>query len=289
LPPSYAKHRARRYPVIYALPGLGGTDTSFYGRPVDLEALEKESGREAIIVSVDTSTRSGSTYLTDSPTEGDFDTFLAAEVPAAIDKAYRTLARGKGRALIGQSTGGFNAVSFGLRHSQAFGAIAAMSPDGLDLGAWLSPDGKVLAAPWLHLARLEDGMKSAGEMTSLAASFSPDPSSARGFDWPCDLSTGALDAAVWSKWLAFSPSVLLTQPKILEEAKANLNGRMSVTVAEDDEFDLFGPAKRFVDQAMASGVKVVFTPTKGGHTDGIVEREQSSVRFLLETLDAAKP
>ncbi len=291
LPPSYAKQRSRRYPVVYALPGLGGDDSAFFRRAVDLDAIQRSVGREAIFVSVDTSTKHGSTYLTDSPAEGDFDSFVASMLVPAIDKAYRTLGRPKehGRALLGQSTGGFNAVSFGLRHAALFSAIAAMSPDGLDLAAWLAPDGKTIAAPWLHMMRLEDGMKSAGEMASLAASFSPDATRPRGFAWPCDLVTGKLDEPVWSKWLAQSPSVLVAQPAILEAARANLSGHVTLTVAEHDEFDLFGPAKRFADQLVAAGVATTFVPTQGGHTDGIEERERASLEAVLKALDPAKP
>jgi pimeloyl-ACP methyl ester carboxylesterase len=291
LPEGYAKHPARRYPVIYALPGLGGDESAFFRRKVDLDAVEKAAAREAILVSVDTSTRHGSTYLVDSPLEGDFDSFMAVELPIAIDKAYRTLAkpRERGRAVIGQSTGGFNAITVALRHPDLFSAVAAMSPDGLDLGAWLAPDGKTLAPPWLHLARLEDGMKSQGEMTSLAASFSPDATKPRGLAWPCDLATGKLDELVWRRWLAHSPSVMLTDPAILEAARTHLGGRIYVTVAEHDEFDLFDPDRRFVEQLVRAGVPATFVPTAGGHTEGVDERERASLDVLLKALDPAKP
>jgi S-formylglutathione hydrolase FrmB len=303
LPESYARHPARHYPVIYALPGLGGDDGSFLRHDVDLDALQKAAGREVIVVSVDTSTKHGSSYLVDSPLEGDFDAFLSSVLPATIDRTYRTLAKPKdhGRALVGQSTGGFNAISLALRHSDLFSAVAAMSPDGLDLAAWLAPDGTTMAAPWLHLLRLEDGMKSQGEMTSLAASFSPDASKPRGFAWPCDLASGKLDETVWSKWLAHSPSALITQPAILEAVRVNLGpgagahtqgpapSRVYVTVAQHDEFDLFEPDKRFVDQLVAAGVPATFVPTDGGHTDGVEARQRASIEALLKVLDPAKP
>jgi len=69
-----------------------------------------------IVVAVDTSTRTGSTYLIDSPTSGNWDAFFAKRLIPYIDAHYRTLARGEGRAIVGHSTGGFNAVSYGMRH-----------------------------------------------------------------------------------------------------------------------------------------------------------------------------
>jgi S-formylglutathione hydrolase FrmB len=271
------------------LPGLGGDDASFFRRHVDLDEVLSSIGRDAIIASVDTSTKLGSSYLVNSSLDGDFDSFLAEAVPTAIDKRYRTLARGTGRALIGQSTGGFNAVSFGLRHSDLFGAIAAMSPDALDMAAWLAPDGKTVLLPWLHLLRIEDAMKGPGQMTSYAASFSPDAAAPRGYAWPCDLATGLLIDAVWSKWLSYSPSTLVARPDLLEAARAHLSGRIYITVARDDEFDLYAPAKRFFEQLAAAGVDATFVPTEGGHTEGVEARERASLEFLLRALDPAKP
>ena len=121
LPRSYAAATARRYPVIYVLPGLMGSDTTrLVGGKVDelADELATSLGREAILVGVDTSTRAGSTYLVDSPTNGDFDTFFSKTMVAFVDATFRTLANPKARALLGQSTGGFNAVSTALRHSE---------------------------------------------------------------------------------------------------------------------------------------------------------------------------
>lgn len=291
LPPSYAARAPRRYPVIYALPGLYGDDTGLFRRHLDriVDQVEEALQREVIVVTVDTSTRFGSSYLVNSPLDGDFDSFLADLVIPVVDKKYRTLARPKSRALMGQSTGGFNAISFGLRHTELFGAIAAMSPDWLDLRSIVSTDqpgaSDKLATPWLHLMRLEDGMKGTGQMVSYAADWSPDSTKERGFAWPVDLATGRIDDAVWAKWIAQSPTELATRPDILGAARANLQGRIYITVAEHDEFDLFDPARRFVDKLAAAGLTAMFAPTSGGHVEGVEPRERASVDFLLKALE----
>lgn len=68
VPAGYAEHPERRYPVLYALPGLFSTDAaviaSYHLEPADM-----------IVVAVDTSTKTGSTYLVDSATTGRWDTF----------------------------------------------------------------------------------------------------------------------------------------------------------------------------------------------------------------------
>ena len=132
-------------------------------------------------------------------------------------------------------------------------------------------------------------MKSQGEMTSLAASFSPDPSRPRGIAWPCDPATGKLDEPVWKKWLSHSPSEIIEEPAILGAVRANLRGKIYVTVAEHDEFGLFEPDKRFVDELVQAGVTATFAPTAGGHTDGVEDRERASLDVLLKALDPARP
>lgn len=69
VPKGYAEHPERHYPVIYALPGLLSTDAAV----VAAYHLDPD---DTIVVGVDTSTKTGSTYLVDSPTTGKWDTFL---------------------------------------------------------------------------------------------------------------------------------------------------------------------------------------------------------------------
>lgn len=289
LPASYGRASTTRYPVIWALPGLSGTDTSGFIRSLaaEIDARSTALAREAIVVGVDTSITLGSTYLNDSPVAGAWESFLRDAAVPAVDARYRTMASGAARALVGQSTGGFNAVWYGLRHTDTFTVVGALSPDGLDFERWLlEPGGRRVRDTWLRWTRLEDAMGGGGQMVSYGIAWSPDVSRPRGFTWPFDLATGAVRDDLWSRWRANSPSVLLADPAVLANVRSQLNGRIYLAVGRHDEFDLFAPAESFREQLRAAGVEHVFAPDDGGHFP-TPERIRGLAEFLLRTLPAA--
>lgn len=147
LPASWKTAPKRRYPLVMLLPGFGSTDVTYLvGRDHGgerLDALTKATGLEAVLVGVDTSTPLGSTYLEDSSTMGPWDTFLAKEALPVLDRELRILPGPTAHGLMGHSTGGYNSLSFGMRHSQLFGAIGVSSPDAPDVDAWLFCPGRV--------------------------------------------------------------------------------------------------------------------------------------------------
>lgn len=285
MPPSYGAEPTRRYPVLYAFAGLMGSDAS--GSILATMNAVDEVGRgrrEVIVVGVDLRTNYGSSYLTSSTIVGDFDSFLVKGVVAHVDAHYRTAATPRKRGLIGQSTGGFNAVSFGLRHADTFRAIVASSPDGLDFPSWfLTRDGLRVSPRWLGWMRMEDQLGPPGQMVSYAAEWSPDPEKPRGFAWPADLATGALVPDVWAKWVAHSPSVLLRDPAILASARAYLSGRILLAAGTHDEADLFEPTRHFSEALRAAGVDNTFANDDAGHF-GPAARLHTMVDFALTVL-----
>lgn len=293
LPPSYATAGKRRYPVIYLLPGLGGHESSGFrknrGLHELLDAASKEAvegaNREAIMVAVNTRTTTGSSYLVDSPLTGQWDRYLNRTVPAEIDAVYRTIPTGTARALAGQSTGGFNAVSFALVHPDRFGAVLASAPDGLDFESWLFDSSGRVHPVWLAWTRLEDALGGRGQMSSYAADWSPDPSVPRGYRWPFDLAGARAIPAVWERWQAWDPARMIQQPSTLAAARAHLAGRLFIASAKDDEFLLHEPARRFSRLLDRLELKHTWRPMEGAHSRGFARRFAEGFRFLLSVLD----
>src|SRR5690606_28550442 len=122
-----------------------------------------------------------------------------------IDSRFRTNGR---RALVGHSTGGFNAVHLGMNHPDLVHAVGASSPDPLELANWLR-DGAVLKPRWRAWLSAEHELGGRGQFVSWAASWSPDDSAPRGFRFPADPKTGVIDEAVYQRWLARSPAARL--------------------------------------------------------------------------------
>jgi S-formylglutathione hydrolase FrmB len=274
VPVGYADHPGWRYPVIYALPGLHSTDHAV----IDAYALDPP---DTIVVAVDTSTNTGSTYLVDGATNGDWDTFFTRRLIPYVDAHYRTLARRRARAITGHSTGGFNAVSYGMRHPDLIGAIAASSPDALDLSVWLTADGAV--RPWIRdFARVERGMGGVGQFISYAANWSP---AEGGYDWLFD-DSGALVERVWQRWLASSPRSWLRDPARVA-AIAPLSGHIYLTVGDSDEFDLGPPTVAFSEALTAAGIGNEIVVSAGGH-DGTAEHMAAIAKFLAARLEPAQ-
>jgi S-formylglutathione hydrolase FrmB len=248
------------------------------------------TGREAILVMVDTRTRLGSSYLVDSPVHGAWDTFLAGRVIPIIDARFRTIASPAGRATFGHSTGGYGSISFGFRHPELIGVVAASAPDPLDMEAWLrgGPGGGPL--PWLlGMLRAEDASGGAGFWASYAADWSPDPGAPRGFAWPIDPASGRLRPGVLARWRAHSPQAWLAEPRRAAAIRRALAGRIFLDAGAKDEVGLHETTLAFSRALRRAGIAHRFETAPGGHMDQVPALIGPALRFCLETLAPAGP
>jgi pimeloyl-ACP methyl ester carboxylesterase len=272
LPKRYAERASARFPVIYALPGLGSTDAAV----IAAYHLDPD---DIIVVAVDTSSKTGSSYLVDGPTTGNWDRFFANQLIPRIDAHYRTIARREGRALVGQSTGGFNAVSYGLRHPELFSVIGASSPDGLDWPVWLAAGKR-----WIvDFARVERGLGGAGQFISYAADWSPRQTG--GYDWPFDESDRVVDS-VMARWIAQSPTTWVRDPERVGGLKI-FSGHIYLTVGDHDEFDLRLPTEAFSKTLTEAGIANELVVVPGGH-GGHATRIAAIAKFCAAKLEPAK-
>src|SRR5206468_329776 len=131
LPPSYAKEKNRRYPVVYALHGysIGAEQwTHEIHVPQTIEGAFAHGAQEMIVVLPDSKTLHNGSMYSSSVTTGDFERFIAHDLVAFIDAHYRTIADRRSRGLVGHSMGGYGATRLGMKHSDVFGSLYIMSP-----------------------------------------------------------------------------------------------------------------------------------------------------------------
>jgi enterochelin esterase-like enzyme len=131
LPPSYAKQKSRRYPVVYALHGysIGAEQWSKEIRvPQTIEGAFANGAQEVIVVLPDSKTVHNGSMYSSSATVGDFESYIARDVVAYIDAHYRTLPQRLSRGLVGHSMGGYGATRIGMKHADVFGSLYIMSP-----------------------------------------------------------------------------------------------------------------------------------------------------------------
>jgi enterochelin esterase-like enzyme len=94
LPPSYAKDKHRRYPVVYALHGysIGAEQWTHEIRvPQTIEGAFAQGAQEMIVVLPDSKTVHNGSMYSSSVTTGDFEQFIAHDLVAYVDAYYRTI------------------------------------------------------------------------------------------------------------------------------------------------------------------------------------------------------
>ena len=113
----------KRFPTVFLLHGWGGDGTTWLKCFPTLSA--ECDTREVIFVAPDAE----SSWYLDSPLKEDscFETFVAEELTAYIDKHYPTIPLRTARAVTGYSMGGHGAFYLAFGHPKVFGAAGSMS------------------------------------------------------------------------------------------------------------------------------------------------------------------
>lgn len=264
LPPSY--DGKKRFPVIYMLAGFTGTGLSYlnYGfggvtLPQRLNHLiASKKMQECIVVMPDCMTRYGGSQYVDSTGTGRYATHLVEELIPHIDKTFATFASVQCRAVMGKSSGGFGALSLAMRFPGVFGAAACHSGDvAFDL-TYASGFAKVARALAKYgsvkkfMAIYDRAQKKPKdgfpiiEMMAMSACYSPQPKRRppENFDLPFDLHTAETNKAVFAKWLAHDPLVMVQDPKYRKALKALHT--LFIDVGVQDEYFLDYGARRLV-------------------------------------------
>jgi len=132
LPPENAEAPGARFPVVYWLHGLNGT---------------QRDGAACFVPSLDAAIRAGTcppmiavlvNGLSDSRYYDSFDghrpveSVIVRDLISHVDRTYRTQASREGRAIEGFSMGGFGAAHLGFKYPDLFGAVSIMAGALLD-------------------------------------------------------------------------------------------------------------------------------------------------------------
>ena len=133
LPPGYAAHPRRRYPVLYLLHGFPGRPLAFL-ETVQMGVVEdalvaRHRARPMILVLPfgSTSTFTDKEWVDGARPHEGWGTFVARDLVRAVDARYRTIASRAGRAIGGLSEGGYGAIDIALRHPGEFAVVESWS------------------------------------------------------------------------------------------------------------------------------------------------------------------
>ena len=152
LPPGYAAHPRRRYPVLYLLHGEPGRPGAFLETVrmgvVEDELVARRRARPTILVMPFGSTGAftDKEWANGIRPRNAWETYLARDVVRAVDARYRTIARGWARGIAGLSEGGYGALNIAIHHPGEFRLIESWSGYELadDLGSIFGHNGALL-------------------------------------------------------------------------------------------------------------------------------------------------
>jgi putative tributyrin esterase len=127
LPPSYDSEKARRYPVLYLLHGLGDDEQMLIhsgGFNLVEDLWERHQISEFVIA---TPAGGASFYINSRDGRNPYEDFFLQEFVSQIEKRYRAKPGRAFRALAGISMGGYGALHLAFEHPQLFGSAGAHS------------------------------------------------------------------------------------------------------------------------------------------------------------------
>ena len=286
LPPSYARDRTRRYPVVYALHGysIGAEQwTQEIHVPQTIEGAFARGAHEMIVVLPDSKTVHNGSMYSSSATTGDFETFIARDVVSYVDSHYRTIADRNSRGLVGHSMGGYGASRIGMKHPEVFGGLYIMSPCCLSArgaGPANPANDEALAAVKTPAdsAKLPFGLRA---QLASAAAWSPNP---RNPPLYLDLPVGPNQASVLARWAANAPLAFVDQ------YIGNLRQYRAIAIDVGDQDGLRVDAGKLHDVLTAYGITHDFEIYPGTHTSDVAVRFQNFVLpFFSRTLSFEAP
>ena len=141
LPPGYAQHPERRYPVLYLLHGFPGRPLAFI-ETVQMGIVEdtlttRHRAQPLILVMPfgSTGTFNDEEWVNGISPDARWASFVSHDVVDTIDNRYRTIATAAGRGIGGLSEGGYGAINIALQHPREFSVVESWSgyerPDAL--------------------------------------------------------------------------------------------------------------------------------------------------------------
>lgn len=285
LPPSYAKEKKRRYPVVYALHGysIGAEQwTHEIHVPQTIEGAFAQGAKEMIVVLPDSKTVYNGSMYSSSATTGDFENYIAHDVVAYVDAHYRTLAKRSSRGLVGHSMGGYGASRIGMKHPDIFGALYMMSPccmspmagggpgsaDQVKERALASEKKVASARSSADLAAQSPGFGSAQYAT--AAAWAPNPKNPPlYFDLPTK--DGVPQPEIVAKFAANAPLAFVDQ------YIGNLKQYKAISMDVGDQDGLRVDAAKLHEILDSYGVANSFEIYSGTHISAVADRIQNHV------------
>ena len=274
LPPGYAKNGNQRYPVVYFLHGYRSHGSGYTNALWASDGADKDiasgAAKEMIVVFPDAYTKWEGSFYVNSPTTGDWETFITRDLVEYIDGHYRTMASRDSRGLAGHSMGGYGTLRIGMRHPDLYAAIYAMSSCCMLTNPYVSPT----PTGGSQFPKINE---------ALAAAWAPNPKNPPNFfDLP--VKDGQVVPEVAAKYLANAPLALVDQ------YATNLKKYRGFAMDVGTEDSLITSNQQMDAELTRLGVPHTFETYSGTHMSNIKDRwVEKVVPFFSSNLAFATP
>lgn len=277
LPASYGKESSRLYPVVFVIPGWGGTHYDLQGSgPVKRYGMNE--GKEKIYVYLNPENQSpfGLHAFVDSRVNGPWGKALVEELIPYLQQHYRINPDPSQHFVMGQSSGGYGSLWLQAHYPDAFGGCWSVSPDPVDFSAFtgvnlyekganlftdktgaLRPFYLVNGKPLSTLKELSDMENFTGDGEQLQA-FEAEFGVPDALGRPRKLFnrlTGIIDPAVVKTWAPYDMGSYIQQN--WQKLEKKLSGKIHVYAGGADNFFLNKAVEAFSAKAKAVNAKLV--------------------------------
>jgi len=258
LPPSYSKDTNRKYPIVYEIPGFGGTHRAppFYSQHT------VKDNEEFLQVLLNPECPLGHHVFADSANNGPYGRALIEELIPHIEATYRAVNKPEARFVTGHSSGGWSSLWLQVAYPDSFGGVWSTAPDPVDFrdfqrinlyaaGVNMFKDERGQPRPiarrgetpmlfYKAFSDMEVVMGHGGQLGSFEAVFSPRmPDCQPRKLW--DRKSGTVDHETAETWKAYDIRMKLERE--WPELAPKLAGKLHVYMGGLDTFYLDGAAK----------------------------------------------
>ena len=279
-----------RLPIVYYLPGWGGSSENFIRDQTHWRALTQKLADEVtpmLLVVVDARTHWGGSQYLNSPAQGNYADYVCRDVVSEVESRYPAPTNGVRRIIAGHSSGGFGALRLGMADQKLFDGVIALSPDS-DFPTSHLP---LVTLPGVTNATLEEvelleRVKSRrppnddlAYALGLSAAYAPRGTFFPGqFNWLYDL-RGNFREGVWLLWLANDPLTLVEGNPLAFSASQ----RVYLDGAAKDEYSANIGARKIYEVIRHRPGACAFYEPPGRHSQHVPERLERGLAWVFGT------
>ena len=276
LPPGYNAASPQTYPVVYIIPGWGGTHyDAMSSAPRKRYGIGQGLPKIYVLLNPETQTPHGLHAFVDSRVNGPWGQALVEELMPHIREKFHGSADPKLSFVMGQSSGGYPSLWLPLHYPKAFGGAWAVSPDPVDFSRFTGVDLYAKNANMYTDAsgaergffRVDDNYLSTMRKAQSIEDFEDNGGQQRSFEAEFgkpgvdgrpkplfDRRTGAVDPKVVVDWADYDLGrwIELNWSRV----KGDLAGRLHVYAGSEDNFHLDQAVTVLADKAKKVGADI---------------------------------